>query len=141
MKNPDHLDFAVPASLETVLRDYQKYGFQWMKTMAHYRFGGILADDMGLGKTIQSIAFILSVLPEIRERKEPALIMAPASLLYNWFNELKKFAPEIKTVIADGTLSERAKVIQNIGKADVVITSYPLLRRISSDMRSFRSSP
>lgn len=129
VKNPDHLDFAVPASLETVLRDYQKFGFQWMKTMAHYRFGGILADDMGLGKTIQSIAFMLSLLPEIRERKEPALIVAPASLLYNWFNELKKFAPEIKAVIADGTLSERAKVIQNIGKADVVITSYPLLRR------------
>ena len=68
VKNPDHLDFAVPPSLEPVLRDYQKFGFQWMKTMAHYRFGGILADDMGLGKTIQSIAFILSVLPEIRER-------------------------------------------------------------------------
>lgn len=129
VKNPDHLDFAVPPSLETVLRDYQKFGFQWMKTMAHYRFGGILADDMGLGKTIQSIAFILSVLPEIRERNEPALIVAPASLLYNWFNELQKFAPEIKAVIADGTQTERTKIIQNAGNADVIITSYPLLRR------------
>ncbi|WP_098747306.1 DEAD/DEAH box helicase [Paenibacillus sp. EZ-K15] len=129
VKNPDHLDFAVPPSLETVLRDYQKFGFQWMKTMAHYRFGGILADDMGLGKTIQSIAFILSVLPEIRERNEPALIVAPASLLYNWHNELLKFAPEIKAVIADGTQTERAKIIQNAGNADVIITSYPLLRR------------
>ena len=122
VKNPDHLDFAVPPSLEPVLRDYQKFGFQWMKTMAHYRFGGILADDMGLGKTIQSIAFILSVLPEIRERSEPALIVAPASLLYNWFNELQKFAPEIKAVIADGTQTERTKIIQNAGNADVIIT-------------------
>lgn len=129
MKNPDHLDFAVPSSLEPVLRDYQKFGFQWMKTLAHYRFGGILADDMGLGKTIQSIAFILSVLPEIRERQEPALIVAPASLLYNWHNELKKFAPEIKAVIADGTQTERGQLINSAGNADVIITSYPLLRK------------
>ncbi|MFE9274357.1 SNF2 helicase associated domain-containing protein [Paenibacillus glucanolyticus] len=129
MKNPDHLDFAVPPSLEPILRDYQKLGFQWMKTLAHYRFGGILADDMGLGKTIQSIAFILSVLPEIREHKEPALIVAPASLLYNWHNELKKFAPEIKAVIADGVQTERRQLIKSAGSADVIITSYPLLRR------------
>jgi len=57
MKNPENLDFPVPDSLAPILRDYQQYGFQWLKTLAHYRFGGILADDMGLGKTLQSIAF------------------------------------------------------------------------------------
>jgi len=129
VKNPDDLDFAVPSGMENVLRDYQKFGFQWMKTLAHYRFGGILADDMGLGKTIQSIAFILSVLPEIRERKEPALIAAPASLLYNWLSELHKFAPGIKAVIADGTQTERAKILNHEADTDVIITSYPLLRR------------
>ena len=66
MRNPDLLDFPVPETLSTVLRDYQQYGYQWMKTLAHYRFGGILADDMGLGNKLQSIAFIVSVLPEIR---------------------------------------------------------------------------
>jgi superfamily II DNA or RNA helicase len=129
MRNPDNLDFPVPDGLAPVLRDYQKYGFQWLKTLAHYRFGGILADDMGLGKTLQSIAFIVSVLPEIRSRQMPAIIVCPASLAYNWFNELNKFAPEIRAVIADGDKNERSAILKNVSAADVVITSYPLLRR------------
>jgi len=129
MQNPDHLDSPVPGSLVPVLRDYQEHGFQWLKTLARYRFGGILADDMGLGKTLQGIAFLLSELPDIRQGGLPALIVAPASLLYNWQNELKKFAPEIKAVIADGGLSERSRILRNTGHADAIITSYPLLRR------------
>ncbi|WP_141504567.1 DEAD/DEAH box helicase [Paenibacillus luteus] len=129
MRNPDNLDFPVPEELSPVLRDYQKYGYQWMKTLAHYHFGGILADDMGLGKTVQGIAFLLSVLPEIRERKQPALIVSPASLVYNWLNELKKFAPGIRAVIADGSKAERSAVLKGKSEADVIITSYPLLRR------------
>jgi superfamily II DNA or RNA helicase len=129
MRNPDNLDFPVPVRLAPVLRDYQKYGFQWMKTLSHYRFGGILADDMGLGKTLQSIAFIVSVLPEIREQKLPAFIVCPASLIYNWRNELKKFAPEIRAVIADGSRAERGRVLKDVSEVDVIITSYPLLRK------------
>lgn len=129
MRNPDNLDFPVPESLAPVLRDYQKYGYQWLKTLAHYGFGGILADDMGLGKTVQGISFIVSVLPEIRRREQPALIVSPASLVYNWLNELKKFAPEIKAVIADGTKTERLSVLRKQAGVDVIITSYPLLRR------------
>lgn len=129
MRNPENLDFPVPDSLVSVLRDYQQYGFQWLKTLAHYRFGGILADDMGLGKTLQSIAFLLSELKDIRQGGLPALIIAPASLLYNWQNELKKFAPEIKAAIADGNLTERRRILKNTAGNDVIITSYPLLRR------------
>jgi superfamily II DNA or RNA helicase len=129
MRNPDNLDFPVPAYLAPVLRDYQKFGFQWLKTLAHYRFGGILADDMGLGKTLQGIAFIASVLPEIREQELPAIIVSPASLVYNWRNELKKFAPEIRVVIADGSKEERSNVLVDFSQVDVIITSYPLLRR------------
>ncbi|MGG1661526.1 SNF2 helicase associated domain-containing protein [Brevibacillus sp. NRS-1366] len=129
MRNPDHLDFPVPKRLESVLRDYQKYGFQWLKTLAHYRFGGILADDMGLGKTLQSIAFLVSVLPEIRQKEQPALIVCPASLVYNWRNELQKFAPEIRTVIIDGNRDQRTQLLQDVSEVDVIITSYPLLRR------------
>lgn len=138
MRNPDNIDFPVPSGLEPVLRDYQKYGYQWMKTLAHYHFGGILADDMGLGKTIQSIAFIESVLPEIRSRQMPALIVSPSSLLYNWLYELKKFAPNMCAVIADGNKDERWAALYAGGNeqdgteapgADVIITSYPLLRR------------
>ncbi|BBI35794.1 DEAD/DEAH box helicase [Cohnella abietis] len=129
MRNPDNLDFPLPDNLAPILRDYQKYGFQWLKTLAHYRFGGILADDMGLGKTLQSIAFLVSVLPEIREQQLPAIIVCPASLMYNWRNELKKFAPEIRVVIADGSKTERSHALNQASGADVIITSYPLLRR------------
>jgi len=129
MRNPDDLDFPVPDSLVPILRDYQKYGFQWLKTLAKYRFGGILADEMGLGKTLQSITFIVSVLPEIRNQSLPALIVCPASLVYNWYNEMQKFAPEIRTVIADGNQVNRATVLTQLADVDVVITSYPLVRR------------
>ncbi|WP_235885336.1 DEAD/DEAH box helicase [Paenibacillus cymbidii] len=130
LRNPDNLECPLPEPLAPVLRDYQKFGFQWMKTLAHYRFGGILADDMGLGKTVQSITFLASVLPEIRERKQPALIVCPASLVYNWLGELRKFAPDIAAVIAEGTKHERSAVLDEAaGSADVVITSYPLLRK------------
>lgn len=128
IKNPDNLDFPVPERLAPILRDYQAYGFQWMKMLAHYRFGGILADDMGLGKTLQSIAFLVSVLPDIRDQELPAIIVAPASLVYNWRNELRKFAPEIRSVIMDGSKSERVRALKDAKDADVLITSYPLLR-------------
>ncbi|WP_203457084.1 DEAD/DEAH box helicase [Paenibacillus tepidiphilus] len=129
MENPENLDFPLPESLAPVLRDYQQYGYQWLKTLAHYRFGGILADDMGLGKTLQSIAFLLSELEDIRTSGRPALIVAPASLLYNWHNELRKFAPGISTAIADGNVTQRSRTIRNTAAHDVIITSYPLLRR------------
>ncbi|MGN7763316.1 DEAD/DEAH box helicase [Paenibacillus sp. 22594] len=129
MHSPENLDFPLPETLAPVLRDYQQYGFQWLKTLAHYRFGGILADDMGLGKTLQSIAFLLSELEDIRKNGLPALIVAPASLLYNWQNELKRFAPQIQVAIADGNLTERSRTLRNAAGCDVLITSYPLLRR------------
>ncbi|WP_339329310.1 DEAD/DEAH box helicase [Cohnella caldifontis] len=129
LRNPDNLDFPIPASLADVLRDYQKLGYQWLKTLAYYGFGGILADDMGLGKTLQSIAFLLSAQPEIRERRAPALVISPGSLVYNWRNELRKFAPELRVLIADGTQAERAEKLRGSAEFDVVLTSYPLLLR------------
>ncbi|WP_058308996.1 DEAD/DEAH box helicase [Gracilibacillus massiliensis] len=129
LKNPNEEAYEVPEGLSTVLRDYQKHGYRWMKTMASYRFGGVLADDMGLGKTIQSIAFILSELEDIRGQQRPALIVCPSSLTYNWFNEMSRFAPNLNVIIIDGTKVER-KLLQNeIKGIDVIITSYPLLRR------------
>ncbi|OBR64264.1 hypothetical protein A7K91_12085 [Paenibacillus oryzae] len=141
LRHPDQLDFPLPQELQTELRSYQKYGYQWMKTLAFYGFGGILADEMGLGKTVQSIAFILSVLPEIRETGEPVLIVAPSSLIYNWRNELARFAPGLRITLADGSSKERAFHLDKLGgnkndsaaaPADVIITSYPLLRRDGS---------
>jgi SNF2 family DNA or RNA helicase len=132
--NPDSLKFTVPKSLEQTLREYQKHGYKWMKTLASYGFGGVLADDMGLGKTLQSITFILSELPDIREKKLPILIVCPSSITYNWLSEITKFAPGIQAAVVDGSKIERSKIQKDVMAIDVVITSYSLLR---SDIKWF----
>ncbi|WP_026562556.1 DEAD/DEAH box helicase [Bacillus sp. J37] len=128
VREPGSLEFPIPESLESILKDYQKTGYKWMKTLALYRFGGILADDMGLGKTVQSIAFIVSELPSIRETKNPVLILCPSSLTYNWLSELLTFAPEVQAIVLDGNRAERESLQKDLTNIDVVITSYPLLR-------------
>lgn len=127
-KNPEQLDYEIPPSINAKLRDYQEYGFKWMKSLAHYKMGGILADDMGLGKTLQSIAFIASE-KEDKADKAPVLIVTPASLVYNWRNEFRKFAPNISVKIIDGLPEERKALIEDSLHTDVWITSYPLLRQ------------
>ncbi|MBT2583320.1 DEAD/DEAH box helicase [Planococcus sp. ISL-109] len=116
----------LPPLLAPILRDYQQRGFSWFRLLAQYGFGGILADEMGLGKTVQSIAFLQSVLDDIRASDEPALIVAPSSLMYNWRAEFEQFAPDIRTVIVDGSKAKRKGALQQPG--DVYITSYPALR-------------
>nr|WP_295972265.1 DEAD/DEAH box helicase [uncultured Bacillus sp.] len=127
--HPERMNFSLSPDLEPVLREYQKHGFQWMKTLAHYGFGGILADSMGLGKTVQSISYIVSELEQIRALSKPALIVCPSSLIYNWLSELMKFAPQIAAVVMDGQRAERAELQKEALEMDVVITSYPLLRK------------
>ncbi|MFC4600429.1 SNF2 helicase associated domain-containing protein [Cohnella hongkongensis] len=147
LRHPDNLDFDIPPGLEPILRDYQKFGFHWLKTLAHYRLGGILADDMGLGKTIQSIAYIVSETAEAagegdRGESAPVLIVCPASLIYNWEREVRRFAPELRTVVAAGDPQERGDLMEDgLQAADVWITSYPLLRRDIEwyETRTFRS--
>lgn len=124
----DQETFSVPDSLESVLREYQKYGFRWMKTIAGYGFGGILADDMGLGKTLQSITLIQSELENSTDKKL-FIIVCPASLTLNWESEFKKFAPIVKTAVLNGTAAERDAILENAEKYDVLITSYNLLIR------------
>jgi len=97
-----------------------------VKTLAYYGLSGILADDMGLGKTLQVIAFILS---EKNKAAAPSLVVAPTSLVYNWQEEVKKFAPELKVLVISGSVSERHEKFEKIKDADIVVTSYPLLRR------------
>ncbi|WP_078410033.1 DEAD/DEAH box helicase [Priestia abyssalis] len=127
IRNPSSLDIDVPNRLEPLLRDYQKCGYKWMKTLASYGFGGILADDMGLGKTLQSITFILSELSNIRQKKLPVLIVCPSSLTYNWLSEMMKFASDVQAVVVDGNKTERLRIQKDAMNQDVVITSYPLL--------------
>jgi hypothetical protein len=127
--HPEKLSFEVPSTLSGILRDYQVKGYKWLKTLASYGFGGILADDMGLGKTLQSISFIVSELTEIRQNKQPILIVSPSSLTYNWLSELLKFAPDVHAIVLDGTKDERVRLRKEIADLDALIISYPLLRR------------
>ena len=134
MKTVEDNDFEIPAALEDILREYQKRGFLWLKTLKHNGFGGILADDMGLGKTLQVIAFLLSEQSEQMEASDlekemKTLIVCPASLVFNWKAEIERFAPSLCVKLATGTLKEREKVISSLENGDIVITSYDLLKR------------
>lgn len=130
MKTVEDNDFEVPSSLSKILREYQKKGFLWLKTLAHNGFGGILADDMGLGKTLQVIAFLLSE-QEVKGAAEShaSLIICPASLVYNWESEIQRFAPQLSTRLIIGSVSERQALIEEIKPGEVCITSYELLKR------------
>jgi hypothetical protein len=123
-------DYELPDSLKKVLRNYQKYGYKWMRVLAENRFGGILADDMGLGKTAQVISVLLATKDEA---KHPSLIVCPASLVYNWQAEFEKFAPEMHTTVIAGTQTERKALLSEGTAADVLITSYDLLKRDIAD--------
>ncbi|MGI6686189.1 MAG: SNF2 helicase associated domain-containing protein [Bacillota bacterium] len=134
VRDPEDTDFSLPPHLDAVLRDYQKTGFKWLKTLASYGFGGILADDMGLGKTLETISFIES---ERENDRAPALVIAPTSVVFNWQGEIEKFAPGLKTMVITGTKAERRELLEQLDGArvvpgrrfpDVVITSYPLIR-------------
>lgn len=129
MKTVEDNDFEVPPSLERVLREYQKQGFLWLKTLKANGFGGILADDMGLGKTLEVIAFLLSELGEGGNAPNFALIVCPASLVYNWKSEIERFAPELTAVTVTGTEQSRKELILRAEAGQVLITSYDLLRR------------
>lgn len=130
MKTVEDNDFSLPESLEEVMRPYQKYGFLWLKTLRHNGLGGILADDMGLGKTLQTIAFLLSESREPRPAGQRlSLVVTPASLVYNWGEEFRRFAPELTVTLAVGTAPERKALIEAAERSDVLITSYDLLKR------------
>jgi SNF2 family DNA or RNA helicase len=132
--NPTTTDYQVPKGILANLRPYQVTGYKWLKTLAENDLGGILADDMGLGKTLQSIVYIASGFDTVKSDKNPAsrkhyLVVCPTSLIYNWLDEIENFAPFIKAAVVSGTPPERQETIESYEKYDVLITSYPLIRR------------
>lgn len=118
----------LPENLNADLRAYQKVGYEWLKVLDEYKFGGILADDMGLGKTLQLISVILSYVQEEKSPK-PSIVVCPSSLTLNWENEVNKFAKSMQALVVRGTLNERKEQIRSIPKYNIVITSYDLLKR------------
>lgn len=120
----DSVVYAVPDTIHAALRPYQQKGFEWLALLAEIGAGACLADDMGLGKTLQTITF----LAHRNSLNDTAkfLIACPASLIYNWKQELEKFAPHLKAFIYNGL----QRNIELFFKEDyqVMICSYGTLR-------------
>ena len=125
-------EYAPPASLQKTLRKYQRDGYRWLRTLDSYGMGGILADDMGLGKTVQVLSYLLAMKQSGQTESKgllPSLIVCPASLVLNWAEECRKFTPELTCVVVDGDAAHRAALAESWPAADLVVTSYDLLRR------------
>jgi superfamily II DNA or RNA helicase len=115
---------AAPAHFKATLRPYQEDGLGWLQFLRRHGLGGILADDMGLGKTVQTLAHLLIEKQQDRLHK-PSLIVAPVSVLGNWQQEIRRFAPDLGLLLLHG--AKRKKSFAAIDSADIIIIGYPLL--------------
>ena len=113
------------------LRNYQKEGVKWINYLYENNFGGCLADDMGLGKTLQTITQLVKVYSGSKTDKGPSLIVMPRSLLFNWQDELKKFAPQLTYYIYYG----QQRDLQEAATRQLILTTYALVR---NDIEKFR---
>ena len=120
-------EYTPPLSLQKTLRKYQRDGYRWLRTLDGYGMGGILADDMGLGKTVQVLSYLLAM--KESGQRLPSLIVCPASLVLNWQEECQKFTPQLSCVAVDGDATHRAELAKQWAEADLVVTSYDLMRR------------
>lgn len=114
-----------PRALKATLRPYQEQGLSWLRFVDEIGSGGVLADDMGLGKTIQTIALLLSIKQD--QKSLSALIVAPTSVVGNWMREIARFGPTLSTALWHG--AGRKEQQEELKSANVIITSYALLRR------------
>ena len=111
----------VPKTLNAQLRDYQQDGFKWMSKVTAWGAGVCLADDMGLGKTLQTIALLLE-----QHKQGASLVVAPASVVPNWRNEITRFAPMLNVEVLNSS-DDRAKTIADANDGDVIIATYAML--------------
>ncbi|WP_035811027.1 DEAD/DEAH box helicase [Curtobacterium sp. S6] len=132
----------LPGDLTATLRPYQLEGYRWLSFLYDHRLGGVLADDMGLGKTVQTIAMFLHAFEVYRtERSDAArrprfLVVAPTSVAPNWAREIQRFAPSLTTELISSTSAKSgSSVVDRADGADVIITSYALLRLDEGEYR------
>ena len=124
LRNFKSINYPIDKELSKVLRDYQKDGVRWLMNLTYYRLSGILADDMGLGKSLEIITLLKSC-----KTKNPNLIVAPASLTYNWYNEFKKWTPSLNVMLITGNGQTREKLLSQVQPGQTIITSYDYLKR------------
>jgi non-specific serine/threonine protein kinase len=125
------------AGLCAALRPYQAAGVKWLWTLQRLGLGACLADDMGLGKTLQVIALLMQLKRETPpDRHNASLLVAPASLLANWKNELAKFAPDLRAVILHPSETSAAEwrdaesAEATLAGADLAMTTYGQATRL-----------
>ncbi|MDD3937810.1 DEAD/DEAH box helicase [Rhodoferax sp.] len=115
-----------PQSINASLRPYQQQGVNWLQFLREYGLAGILADDMGLGKTLQTLVHI-QIEKDAGRLTQPALIIAPVSLMGNWQREAERFCPGLRSLVIHG--KDRHEVIDSMADHDIVIAPYSLLHR------------
>jgi superfamily II DNA or RNA helicase len=106
------------------LRDYQRDALGWFAFLRRFGFGGCLADDMGLGKTVMVLAW-LDRLRATREARSASLVVVPRSVVFNWIEEARRFAPELKVLDFSGA----GRSVENVKGHHIVLTTYGTLRR------------
>ncbi|USW51007.1 Putative helicase, DBINO domain, P-loop containing nucleoside triphosphate hydrolase [Septoria linicola] len=138
-QNPTSLqtmDVSQPKMLSCQLKEYQLKGLNWLVNLYEQGINGILADEMGLGKTVQSIS-VMAYLAEMHDIWGPFLVIAPASTLHNWQQEIAKFVPTLKVLPYWGSAKDR-KVLRKFwdrkhitynrdSPFHVLVTSYQLV--------------
>lgn len=110
----------IPDEFNGELKEYQVEGMSYLNHISDSMCGCILADEMGLGKTIQTIAFMVS------QKGKKFLISCPSSLIFNWRDEINKFAPTLSVGICYG--KDKHNVLLEKESYDVIITSYTTLK-------------
>lgn len=123
-----------PANLMADLRHYQEAGLSWLWFLFRHGLSGVLADDMGLGKTVQALAVLLKIKGE--HGSAPSLVVAPTSVLPNWEREIERFAPSLTSVTWHG--ADRRENVERLKDADVVLTSYALIRRDIAELKAIK---
>lgn len=138
-QNPSSLgdiEISQPKMLTAKLKEYQLKGLNWLVNLYEQGINGILADEMGLGKTIQSIS-VMAYLAEVHNIWGPFLVIAPASTLHNWQQEISKFVPDLKVLPYWGSAKDR-KILRKFwdrkhitytreSEFHVLVTSYQLV--------------
>ncbi|MBK8502204.1 MAG: DEAD/DEAH box helicase [Saprospiraceae bacterium] len=123
--------YQLPPNINATLRPYQKLGYQWLRFLDEFNFGGCLADDMGLGKTIQVIVFLLD---QKKQSKGTSLVVIPKSLLFNWSAELDRFGHDLRYFIHHGQARDRG--LKDTDDYDVILSTYDTIARDATELRN-----
>jgi len=149
----------IPAGIDAKLRSYQNEGFQWLCFLKKFKLGGCLADDMGLGKTLQTLTLLTKHIETEKPKGEktdlsklshidlftalekntyagnPSLIIMPATLIHNWIDEIRKFAPHLRHLNYTGP--QRMELLEKIPQCHVILTTYGTIRNDLEELNKY----